>query len=77
MMRAEAEHGDALADIHNKTHIVLDEEYGDLEGIADGANVFHQLGCFGGVHARGGLIQQQQAGVGSQGTRISSRRWAP
>ena len=37
-----------------------------MEGVPDLDDVLHQLGGFGGVHTGGGLIQQQQGGVGGQ-----------
>ena len=64
---SEVEHADALADAHDQVHVVLDEHNGDLEGVPDLDDVLHQLGGLGGVHAGGGLVQQQQGGVGGQG----------
>ena len=45
---------------------MLNEHNGDLERIPDLADVLHQFRRFGGVHTSGGLIQQQQGGVGCQ-----------
>ena len=46
---------------------MLDQQDGDVELVADAADDFHQLGGLGGVHAGGGLVQQQQLGAGGQG----------
>ena len=48
--------------------LMLDEQHRDLKGVADGADVFHQLGRFARVHAGGGLVKEQQAGVCGQCT---------
>ena len=64
---AKVEHGDALADPHDQTHVVLNEEDSDLEGVPDLDDVLHELGGLGGVHAGGGLVQEEQTGIGCQG----------
>ena len=47
---------------------MLDEEDGDVEGIADPADLVHQLGGLAGVHTGGGLVQQDDGGIGGQST---------
>ena len=46
---------------------MLDEHDGDLEHVADLDDVLHELLRFGGVHAGGGLVEQQQLGIGRKG----------
>ncbi len=61
---AVVQHADALADAHDQIHVVLNEQHGDLEGIADAWRMLlHQLRRLGGVHARRRLVQQQQRGI--------------
>ena len=43
----EVEHADTLADAHDQIHVVLDEHDGDLEGVADLDDIFHELGSLG------------------------------
>ena len=64
---AEVQHRDALADAHDQIHVMLDQQDGDVELVPDAADDLHQLGGLGGVHAGGGLVQQQQLGAGGQG----------
>ena len=64
---AVVQYGNTFANTHDQLHIVLDEHDGDLEGIANLADVGHQFSGLGGVHAGGGLVQQQQGRLGSQG----------
>ena len=45
---------------------MLNEQHGDLEHIADLHDILHQFCGLGGIHACRRLIQQQQAGIGSQ-----------
>ena len=42
---------------------MLDEHDGDVERVADLDDILHELGSLGGVHAGGGLVEQQQARV--------------
>ena len=42
---------------------MLDEHDRDVEGITDLDDILHELGGLGGVHAGGGLVEQQQARV--------------
>src|SRR5699024_1569429 len=65
---AEVEHTDTLTDAHDQIHVMLDQKDGNVEGIPDLDDVVHQLGGLGGVHARRRLVQQQERGIGGQGT---------
>ena len=40
---AEVQHGDALADAHEQTHVMLDQQHGDVELVADAADGLGQL----------------------------------
>lgn len=53
------EHADALADVHNERHIMLDKHDGDAEGVANLDDVRHELRGLGRVHAGGRLVEQQ------------------
>ena len=58
--------GDAVAEVEDEAHVVLDDEDGDAP-VADGEDEF--FGCAGllGVHAGGGLVQEEQAGFAGHG----------
>ena len=58
---------DPFTDAHNKAHVVFDEEDGHPEPGPDEGDGLHQLGGFGGVHAGGGLVQQEDLGPGGDG----------
>ncbi len=57
-----------LADVHDQTHVVVDQEHGQVEVLAEGADQLGQLAFFLGVHAGGRLIEQKHGWVGGQGT---------
>ena len=63
---AVVEHRDLLGDAHHDLHVVLDEQDGEAPLVAQ---ALHERGegiGFLGVHARRGLVEQQQLGVGGQ-----------
>src|ERR1035437_9952982 len=64
---AVVQHDDALADAHDDLHVVFDNEDGEVEAGADGLDGVHEVAFFGGVHAGGGLIQEEDFGAGGQG----------
>ena len=67
MTLAVVEHADALADAHDQVHIVLDEQDGDLELVADLADVVHQLGAFpSGFMPAAGSSSRRMPGLGRQ-----------
>ena len=45
---------------------MLDQHHGDLELVADLDDVVHQVGGLGGVHARRGLVEQKELGIGRE-----------
>src|SRR6187401_2929128 len=49
-----------LAHVHDHGHVVLHQNHGEPELIAQEANLLVQGASFLAVHARGGLIEQQQ-----------------
>ena len=62
---AEVQHGNALAQAHHETHVVLDHE----DRVAARLDVFdlgHQVDLLAGVHAGDWLVEQQQLGLGGQ-----------
>ena len=58
------QHGDAVGDPHHELHLVLDEHHG--APAASSRMSAHGLVGLLGAHARGGLVQEQQRGVGGQ-----------
>ena len=75
---AEVHHGDVLADAHDDAHLVLDEEDREVEAILDEVYEVHELEDLAGIHARGGLVEEEE-GWGSQARAraISTRRCWP
>ena len=59
-------HGDAVAQVEDEAHVVLDDEDGDAL-VADGEDEFFGGAGFLGVHAGGGLVEEEQAGVAGEG----------
>src|SRR5712692_5189279 len=57
--------GDLLAVVHHHLHVVLDQEDG-LAPPVQPADVLHHLPDEGGVHGGGGLVEQEQIGVGHE-----------
>ena len=66
---AEVEHGHPVGDAHDQAHVVLDEEDGDLQPLADVADGGRHLAGLGGVHARHRLVEQQDRGLDAEGAR--------
>src|SRR6266542_4253569 len=62
---AVVQHHDALGDVHHDLHVVLDEEDG-LAPPVQSTDVLHHLPDHGGVHGGGGLVEQEQIGVGHE-----------
>ena len=63
------EHGDVIGDVHHDLHVVLDQQHGDPQLAA---HVLHQLAQLLGllwVHARGGLVEQDELRVRAEGAR--------
>ena len=48
-------------------HVVLDKQQGDLELLANAAQEASELGGFGGVHSRGGFVEEQETGAEGEG----------
>ena len=44
------QHGNGFAHVHHQVHVMLNQENSNVEGVADAANLMHQLGGFAGVH---------------------------
>ena len=63
---AVVEHGDVLGDAHDDAHVVLDEQNGDAQLIAQPANELGRLRGLARVHARGRLVEQEQLGFTGQ-----------
>ena len=54
-----------LADLHDKAHVVLDEQHRDAP-LPDGVDKLDEHRRLGIVHAPGRLVQNDQLGIGSQ-----------
>ena len=59
------EDGDAVAEVEDEAHVVLDDEDGDAL-VADGEDEFFGGAGFLGVHAGGGLVEEEQAGFAGE-----------
>ncbi len=66
---AEVHDGDVLADAHDHPHLVLDEEDRELETLPDEVDEVHELDDLPGVHARRGLVEEEDARVAGKGAR--------
>jgi hypothetical protein len=64
---AVVEDGDALGDGHDQAHIVLDQHHGDTQVVAQAADQLGGRAGLIGVHAGGGLVEQDQLGVAGEG----------
>ena len=60
-------HVDVLGNVHDHLHVVLDQQDGDAELVADAPEQQQGVLALGRVHARGRFVQQQQPGLGGQG----------
>ena len=58
-------HGDAVAQVEDEAHVVLDDEDGDAL-VADGEDQFFGRPRLLGVHAGGRLVEEEQAGFGGE-----------
>ena len=61
---------------HNQFDIVLDQQDRDA-GITDAADSVHQVLALDGIHAGGGLVEQEQTRLGASARAISTRRCCP
>jgi len=53
------EHVDLLAHAHDDLHVVLDEHDGEIERVAQPADLRLETFGLAVVHARGGLVEEQ------------------
>jgi hypothetical protein len=53
------EHGDAVGDIHDHAHVVLDQQDGDAELVAQHLDESRCLGSLARIHPGGRLVEQQ------------------
>ena len=58
---------DALADVHDQGHVVLDQQNGHAEAVPDGMDAGEKLRRLRGVHAGGGLVQKEHLHIRGQG----------
>ena len=63
---APIEHDDALAEAHDELHVVFDDQEREVEAGADVADHRHQLLGLLRVHPGGGLVEDEQVGLGGQ-----------
>lgn len=61
------QHPDVLAHAHDHFHVVLDEQDGQVELVADMPDEAHEFGAFLRVHPGGGLVEEQEVRAGRQG----------
>ena len=66
---AEVEHEDAVGDLHDHPHVVLDEQHSELALAAQAAHERGDLGALGGVHAGDRLVEQHQPRLHRQAAR--------
>ena len=57
---AKVDHVDAVGDVHDQVHVVLNHEHGELEVLLDLADESAQFVRLLRVHARGRLVEQKQ-----------------
>mgnify|MGYP000709525261 CR=1 FL=1 len=60
------QHPDVLAHAHDHFHVVLDEQDGQVEFVADMPDETHELGAFLRVHPRRGFVEEQEIRAGRQ-----------
>ena len=65
--RAKIQNFDALANPHHQAHLVLDQQNGQFEFLANPLDEFHQLVDFIGINPGRRFIEQQQFGFGGHG----------
>src|SRR5438093_1353365 len=63
------EHGDAVGDAHHDLHVVLDQEYRQLELAPERADQRGEVLGLARVHPRRRLVEQQQARLGGERAR--------
>src|SRR5215510_14153169 len=61
------EHGDVVGDLHDHAHVVLDEEDGEAEIAYQLAQEGHEAARLALGHARGGLVEEEEGGLGREG----------
>ena len=57
---AEIEHHDLVGEAHHQAHVMLDQEHGDAQLVADRADESAELRHLVVIEAAGGLIEQQE-----------------
>ena len=67
MSSAAVEDEDAVADAEDDVHVVLGEQDGEAAAGGEAPGEGHELGAFGGRHAGGGLVHQEEAGLVGEG----------
>ncbi len=67
MVSAEIQDRQALAEIHHHPHLVLDQQDGQGEFVLQLADELDQVLGLRLVHARGGLVQEEELGPADQG----------
>ena len=63
---AGVEHADAVAHLGDHRQVVADEQQRGVELVAQAPDQIEHLGLDGGVQRRGGLVEDQQRGLGGQ-----------
>lgn len=63
--RTVLKHKELLAHLHDKAHVVLDEQHRH-PALADGVDKLNQHRRFGVVHAPGGLVKNDELGIGGE-----------
>ena len=65
--RTEVQHVNAVGNVHDQIHVVLNEQDGHVEFVADLADELGELQRLLRVHTGSGLVEEQELGVGGQG----------
>ena len=68
-LAAEIQRDDVVGDRHHETHVMLDQQHGDVAVVADAADQVAEHVDFLVVEAAGGLVEQQDLRLGRQRAR--------
>ena len=66
MVRPEASTWQPLAEPHDERHVVVDDQQAEVPALGERAQQREQRLRLLLVHARGGLVEQQKAGIGGE-----------
>src|SRR5438034_3771748 len=64
---AVGEHLDALAEVHDQVHVVLDDDHGETIALADLVDEAEDAARLAGVHPRGRFVEHEKTRPGGEG----------